>query len=101
AYGRVALATADVVVPDLPGDFGAQVIAAAEPLGARHDLVRVGVEGLQEILASCPVRLSTMGRGLDTDLAYFLAAGAAGRHAATLVPDARHSKVPPTFKQNG
>ena len=101
AYGRVALATADVVVPDLPGDFGAQVIAAAEPLRARHDLVRVGVEGLQEILASCPVRLSTMGRGLDADLAYFLAAGAAGRHAATLVPDARHSKVPPAFKQNG
>ena len=25
AYGRVALARADVVVPDLPGDFGAQV----------------------------------------------------------------------------
>ncbi len=86
AYGRVALARADVVVPDLPGDFGAQVAAAAEPLGSRHNLVRVGVEGLREVLAACPVPLSTMGRGLDDDLAYFLAGGAAGRHAATLRP---------------
>ena len=84
AYGRVALAAADVVVPELPGDFGAHVIAAAEPLGARHNLVRVGVEGLREVLAACPVPLSTMGRGLDDDLAYFLAAAAAGRHAASL-----------------
>ncbi|HUZ51736.1 MAG TPA: DUF3866 family protein [Streptosporangiaceae bacterium] len=87
AYGRVALARADVVVPDLPGDFGAEVAAAAEPLGSRHTLVRVGVDGLREVLAGCPVPLSTMGRGLDADLAYFLAAAAAGRHAAALVPD--------------
>jgi hypothetical protein len=101
AYGRVALAAADVVVPDLPGDFGAQVIAAAEPLSSRHNLVKVSVEGLRDVLAACPVPLSTMGRGLDDDLAYFLAAGAAGRHAAALVPGTRNSKVPPTFKQNG
>jgi hypothetical protein len=86
AYGRVALARADVVVPDLPGEFGAEVAAAAEPLGARHTLVRVGVDGLREVLAGCPVALSTMGRGLDADLAYFLAAAAAGRQAAALVP---------------
>ena len=86
AYGRVALARADVVVPELPGDFGAEVAAAAEPLGSRHTLVSVGVDGLREVLAACPVPLSTMGRGLDGDLAYFLAAAAAGRHAAALVP---------------
>lgn len=96
AYGRVALASADVVVPDLPGDFGALVRAAAEPLGARHNLVRVGVEGLREALAACPVPLATMGRGLDDDPAYFLAAAAAGRHAAALAPAARNSEVPPT-----
>ena len=84
AYGRVALARADVVVPDLPGDFGAEVTAAAESLAARHNLVRVSVDGLREVLATCPVSLSTMGRGLDEDLAYFLAAAAAGRHAAIL-----------------
>ena len=33
AYGRVALAPADVVVPELPGEFGAQVAAQAAPLG--------------------------------------------------------------------
>jgi len=84
AYGRVALARADVVVPHLPGDFGAQVAAAAEPLGSRHNLVRVGVDGLRELLAGCPVQLSTMGRGLDDDPAYFVAAAAAGRHAAAV-----------------
>jgi hypothetical protein len=84
AYGRVALARADVVIPDLPGEFGAQVAAAAAPLAAKHDLVLVSVAGLAEILRACPVRLATMGRGLDADLAYFLAAAAAGRHAARL-----------------
>ena len=84
AYGRVALARADVVVPDLPGDFGAQVAAAAEPLGSRHNLVTVGVDGLREVLAECPVQLSTMGRGLNEDPAYFVAAAAAGRYAAAL-----------------
>ena len=85
AYGRVALARADVVVPDLAGGFGARVRAEARSLGDRHNLVTVSVEGLRDVLAACPVPLSTMGRGLDEDMAYFLAAGAAGRHAAGLV----------------
>lgn len=85
AYGRVALARADVVVPDLPGEFGAQVAATAETLGSRHNLVRVSVDGLREVLARSPVGLSTMGRTLADDPAYFLAAAAAGRHAAALV----------------
>jgi hypothetical protein len=88
AYGRVALARADVVVPDLPGGFGARVRAEAEPLDSRHNLVTVSVDGLRDVLAACPVPLATMGRGLDDDLAYFLAAAAAGRHAAGLIPDA-------------
>jgi 8-oxo-dGTP pyrophosphatase MutT (NUDIX family) len=84
SYGRVALARADIVVPELSGEFGAQVLAAAQPLAARHNLVRVSVAGLPEVLRDCPAPLSTMGRGLDQDLAYFLAAAAAGRHAAAL-----------------
>jgi hypothetical protein len=84
AYGRVALARAAVVVPELPGEFGAQVRAAAAPLAARHDLVTVSIAGLDEALAGCPVPLSTMGRGLAADRAYFLAAAAAGRYAAGL-----------------
>ena len=85
SYGRVALARADVAVPDLPGEFGKQVTAQAAPLGERHQLVSVPVDGLMEPLAGCPVRLSTMGRGLAEDRAYFLAAAAAGRHAARLL----------------
>ncbi len=87
AYGRVALARADVVVPELPGEFGARLLAEAASLAARHRLVTVSTDGLAGVLRACPVRLSTMGRGLDEDLAYFLSAAAAGRHAAALITD--------------
>jgi len=85
AYGRVALARADVVVPGLPGRFGAQVAAEAAELGTRHTILTVPVDGLEAALRGSPARLSTMGRGLDEDLAYFLAAAAAGRHAGRLL----------------
>jgi hypothetical protein len=45
----------------------------------------VPVGGLEAALRAAPVGLSTMGRGLDADLAYFLAAAAAGRHAGRLL----------------
>lgn len=85
AYGRVALARAHVAVPELPGEFGAQVTAQARQLADRHELVTVPVDGLREALAASPVRLSTMGRSLDQDAAYFLACAAAGRLAASLL----------------
>ena len=92
SYARVALATADVVVPDLvghvPDDLSNLVAAQALRLGppqGRHRLVTVGCEGLAQALAGSPVRLATMGRGLDDDPAPFLAAAAAGRHAAALL----------------
>ncbi len=43
------------------------------------------MDGLAEALRGCPVPLSTMGRNLDQDLEYFLAAAVAGRHAATVL----------------
>ncbi|MBV2364999.1 DUF3866 family protein [Streptomonospora nanhaiensis] len=85
AYGRVALARADVVVPVLAGALGERVRAQAAELGGRHRLVEVGVTGLEAALRALPVRLSTMGRTYDQDRAAFLAAGAAGRHAAALL----------------
>ncbi|MFD0690356.1 DUF3866 family protein [Actinomadura fibrosa] len=89
AYGRVALARADIPVPELGGAFGARVAADAAALGDRHTLVPVPVDGLRDVLATAEkewgVRLSTMGRRLDEDLAYFLTAAAAGRHTATLL----------------
>jgi hypothetical protein len=74
-------------VPELPGEFGVRLLTAAQPLRERHHLVQVSVDGLGEALAASPVVLSTMGRGLAADPAYFLAAAAAGRHAASLAAD--------------
>jgi hypothetical protein len=89
SYGRVALAAADLVVPDaLPEPLDGVVAAALEPLAARHRIVAVRTDGLDGALRALPVKLSTMGRALDADYAYFLACAAAGRHAATLVTDA-------------
>jgi hypothetical protein len=85
AYGRVALAAADVVLPDLPAPFGERVAAEAAGLAGRHRLVTVALDGLDAALRGCPVPLSTMGRSLDEDPEYFLAAAAAGRHAASLL----------------
>jgi hypothetical protein len=85
AYGRVALARADVVVPALGGGFGDLIAAEAEPLAERHAIVTVPVDGLDAALRACPAPLSTMGRGLDSDPGYFLAAAAAGRHAGRLL----------------
>jgi hypothetical protein len=85
AYGRVALARADVVLPALPAPQVEAIAAQAASLADRHHLVTVDLAGLDEALRSCPVPLSTMGRSLDEDLEYFLAAAAAGRHALSLL----------------
>ncbi len=88
AYGRVALQPADVVVPVGNGDLWARVREQAAPLGrpvGRHRLVDVPTDGLRAALERSPVRLSTMGRGLDEDEPAFLASAAAGAHAASLV----------------
>src|SRR5437762_1199997 len=63
AYGRVALARADLVVPDgLPPRLAAEVESALAPLSARHRLVHVPTGGLDAALRALPVKLSTMGR---------------------------------------
>jgi hypothetical protein len=83
AYGRVALAPAELALPDESGAFWDGVRAQAEPLGARHRLREVPCAGLDGALAASPVPLSTMGRGPDRDRANFLAAACAGRLAVT------------------
>ena len=95
AYGRVALAGADVVIPILEGALGARVRREAEvlceprPGAAQHRLVEVPADGLIELLraaeAETGVRLSTMRRGLDEDTAAFIAAAAAGRHVRRIL----------------
>jgi len=74
-----------VVLPDLPEPQASRLAADTASLADRHRLITVPLDGLREALGGCPVPLSTMGRTLDEDLEYFLAAAAAGRHAASLL----------------
>ena len=91
AYGRVALRQAEIAVPDLAGDGSPAMVELASAVSAgvqrlsQHRLVTVDLIGLRTVLTASPIRLSSMGRGLDDDPAYFLAAAAAGRHAASLL----------------
>ncbi len=91
AYGRVALCPADIAVPDLAADGSpamaelASAVAAGLGQLSRHQLIMVDLTGLRKVLAASPIHLSSMGRGLEEDPGYFLAAAAAGRHAASLL----------------
>ncbi|MFG1924800.1 DUF3866 family protein [Cryptosporangium sp. NPDC048952] len=86
AYGRVALAPADLVVPSpLPSSLEDRVEEQLAGLPDRHRLVRVPTHDLDGALRALPLRLSSMGRPLDEDRIYFESAAAAGRHAASLV----------------
>lgn len=82
----------DDAEPGYPADLQAEVVAAAEALaarpgattGRRHRYVAVSTAGLRAALDASPVRLSTMGRSLETDPSPFLAAAAAGVWAERL-----------------
>nr|WP_237141487.1 DUF3866 family protein [Serinicoccus hydrothermalis] len=94
AFGRVLSHPADLPVPDAAQGSPDAVTACLRQVqeqardlvaGAPHlRLVEVGTEDLLPALRDTPVTLSTMGRGLDEDVAGFLAAAVAGRHAARL-----------------
>ena len=92
AFGQVALRPADLVRPaGMPAALAAEVDAQLAPLRDRHRVVDVGTDGLVEALraldaalAPAGAAMATMGRPLDVDRWYFLAAAAAGRHAARL-----------------
>ena len=85
AFGRVALGGVTLVAPrGLGSDLGTQVEEDLAGQPERNTVEWVDVAGLDEALAALPVQLSTMGRRLDEDRAYFVAAAAAGRYAAQL-----------------
>jgi hypothetical protein len=89
AYGRICLVAADVPLPTDHSDFGLLVADQAHAMvrSAQGALTvrEVDPEGLDAALRATPVRLSTMGRGLDEDHAAFLYSAAAGRYAARLL----------------
>jgi hypothetical protein len=89
AYGRVCLVAADLALVDPGDDFTDLVLRQAEQLAAAATgtlrLARVEADGLDRALRATPVRLATMGRGLDEDHAAFVYSAAAGRYAARLL----------------
>jgi hypothetical protein len=89
AYGRALLTPAEVPTTRLPDAEVDRLVRRqlAELVGqarARLTVVEVPPDGLGDALRASPVPLSTMGRGLDEDPAPFLAAAAAGAHAAAV-----------------
>lgn len=90
-YGRVVTQRTDLVVPDLRDCDGVSAAFAQHIDDQARDLVErsshlrpvwVPCAALAPALSATPVKLSTMGRGMHEDPASFLAAAAAGWHAA-------------------
>ena len=87
AFGRVALGGVTLVAPrGLSSELGGQIGEDLAGQPERNRVVWIDTVGLDEALKLSPVPLSTMGRGLEEERAYFLAAAAAGRYAAFEVP---------------
>src|SRR4051795_1640165 len=87
AFGRVALAGVTLVAPrGLSSELGGQIDEDLAGQPERNTVVWVDTDGLDDALRLSPVPLSTMGRGLEEERAYFLAAAAAGRYAALRGP---------------
>lgn len=83
AFFKVGLGPVCVPLPDnLPDDLAQSVARDLADRPDRAILELVDTAGLDETLRTSPVRLSTMGRTLDEDYAYFLTNAVAGRFAA-------------------
>jgi hypothetical protein len=89
--GRVANCRANVVVPALEGSERETVWDAlrAERLEERHQLVEADGRPAVDLLERSGVEVTTMGRAMADDPAFFLAAGAAGIVAARMAAGSR------------
>lgn len=89
ALGRVALTRAVIAVPTLEAEQSSRVWAQLEEaqVTARHRLIEAPGEPALDLLVREGLEVTTMGRGLREDPAFFQAAGAAGLVAAQLSAD--------------
>lgn len=87
ALGRVALTRCTVPLPVLRGEKKRLVRRQLKESGicGRHRVVEVDTGGLQEIMATYGLSVTTMGRTPKEDPDFFHAAGAAGIYAARLL----------------
>ncbi|HWC31655.1 MAG TPA: DUF3866 family protein, partial [Actinomycetota bacterium] len=91
ALRDVALVPIHVAVPVLEGDERDAVWTALKEAGLeeRHQLVEVTGEPALALLRDRGVRAETMGRSMDEERAFFLAAGAAGVLAGRMASGTR------------
>lgn len=86
ALGKVALRSAILALPKLPQELAAELEGQLGGLSQHHFAVREGSFVL-DILAQLEIPLSTMGRGVEEERPFFLAAAAGGICGAELVEE--------------
>ncbi len=89
--GVMALARALVGVPELEGEKRRIIIAQLEESGitARHDVREVDCSNVIDLIKECGFEPTYMGRGLEQDPEFFMAAGAAGILASDIIREWR------------
>ncbi len=92
----MSLARAFVGVPKLEDDRRKIIMSQLEDSGikSRHEVREVDCSLVLDLLKECDLKPSSMGRGLDDDPEFFMAAGAAGILASDAMSD-------PQSKANG
>lgn len=80
ALGKIALTKATVALPKLEPDKMELVLRQLEDSGIsqRHDVALVDAQPALEALQEYNIKVTTMGRNIEQDREFFLAAGAAG-----------------------
>ncbi|MFZ5597647.1 MAG: DUF3866 family protein [Bacillota bacterium] len=87
SLGRIALGECTVPIPLLEGKKRDLIYRQLQESGIsqRHNIVEVDTEGLDAIMESLDLRVTTMGRTAADDPCFFHTAGAAGFYAADLL----------------
>ncbi|AEF94919.1 hypothetical protein Desca_2080 [Desulfotomaculum nigrificans CO-1-SRB] len=87
ALGKIALTKATVTLPKLAPDKMELVLQQTEVSGIsqKHDLAIIEARPALEALKEYDIKVTTMGRNVEQDPEFFLAAGAAGVYVSELV----------------